>query len=84
MKIKYALIAGAFMLATTGCADSGHGTIDAPVDQQQNNEPAHIVNMPDGFMNIAWKCEGHNGIYAHTRDAAPVVVPNDPNCTASR
>lgn len=65
-----------------GCAASSRGTKDSPVEPaaQQDNLAPHIINMPDGFMNLAFKCNGTDGIYAHTRDAAPVIVPNDPNC----
>jgi hypothetical protein len=57
---------------TTPTGDAGTKSVD--------DSPAHVVNMPNGFMNIAFKCMGVNGIYAHTRTAAPVVVPNDPEC----
>ncbi len=78
------------IIALAGCSQGGygetHGIKDAPVEpaDKQNNGPAHIITMPDGFQNIAFKCDGKNGIYTHTRVAAPVIVANDPNCAAPR
>jgi hypothetical protein len=78
------IIAGlALILVLGGCSawNDAHGKGDAPVGRQDDS-PAYVINMPDGFMNFAFKCNGKDGLYAHTRDAAPVVIPNDPNCTA--
>lgn len=55
------------------------GLGDAPVGKA-NDSPAYIVNMPNGYMNVAIRCVGGNGIYGHTREAAPTVIPNDPLC----
>lgn len=64
---------------TTACGDtSSTGDSDRPVSVDDSGPV--VVNFPDGFMNIAHKCLGPNGLYAHTRAAAPVVVPNDPLC----
>jgi len=67
--------------ALAGCSDfnNDRGKGDAPVGDR-DDAPAVVVNFPDGFMNVAVKCHGPNGIYTHTRAAAPVVVPNDPTC----
>ncbi len=70
--------------ATAGACNA-EGTGDAPVEpvQQQNNAPAHIINMPNGFPNIAFKCDGKVGIYVVTHsknDVQPVIVQNDPRC----
>lgn len=71
-------------LALGGCASAKRGLRDSPVEPaaKQNNAPAHIITMPNHFENVAFKCDGHNGIYSTTRQAAPVIVPNDPNCAA--
>lgn len=60
-------------------ADRGKG--DAPVANKKGDDsPAYVVNFPDDFANVAHKCLGKNGIYTTTREAAPVVVVNDPEC----
>lgn len=71
----------AAMTALVGCSafNDSRGKGDAPVGSRDDT-PAEVINMPDSFMNVAHKCYGVNGIYAHTREAAPVVVPNDPMC----
>lgn len=71
--------------AMAGCSNykTHKGIKDAPHDKG-DNKIAHIVNMPDGYANIARKCDGPNGIYVTTREAPPVVVVNDPNCGGQR
>lgn len=75
--------AAASVVLLVGCGTAERGTVDSPVEAgpQQNNAPAHIVNFPDGFPNIAIKCDGRTGIYTTTREAAPTVIPDDPRCT---
>ena len=70
------------LVGLVGCAeynDDKRGRGDAPVGTYDDSEVL-ILNMPDQFMNVAFKCMGVNGIYTHTRAASPVVVPNDPMC----
>lgn len=83
MKLKKTVAAAIIIVGLGACSQPDHGTGDSPVEpvNQQDNRAPHIINMPDGFMNLAFKCNGKDGVYAHTRDASPVVVPNDPNCT---
>jgi hypothetical protein len=82
MRARTLALAAVLVVGAGACGDSSHGTQDSPVEpaNQQDNRAPHIINMPDGFMNLAFKCNGKDGVYAHTRDAAPVVIPNDPNC----
>ena len=79
---RHAVAPTAVIAILVSCgADEDKGTRDAPIDTRlQDNSAPYVVNMPDSFMNIAIKCIGPNGIYAHTRPAAPVVVPDDPLC----
>lgn len=74
-------------LLTAMVACSGHetrrGRGDAPIGGV-NGKPADIVEFPDQFANIAMKCLDVNGIYVTTREAAPVVVVNDPLCQEER
>jgi hypothetical protein len=86
--VRTALLAGAALVAVVGStagACGAKGTGDAPVEpvSSQNNNPAHIINMPDGFPNVAFKCDGKVGIYvvSHAKtDVAPVIVQNDVRC----
>ena len=73
--------AGVFLVGAAGCQsyNERRGKGDAPVGATDDT-PAKVVNFPNGFMNVAFKCIGPNGVYAHTREAAPAVVPDDPNC----
>ena len=74
-------------LVLTSCgADSRltEGLQDADVGTR-NTAPADLINMPDGFANVATKCDNGNRIYV-VRDASsnPRVgiwgVAGDPTC----
>ena len=60
---------------------------DAPRTQDENDSPATVGNMPDGFSNWARKCDGPNMVYAlyHGDSAygAIAVAGNDPRCTGA-
>jgi len=80
--IALALIAG---LGLTGCGDKQtQPWQDAGRTGIKNNEPADIVTMPDGFNNLATKCDHGNRIYVtYHGDSAygsVTVVPNDASC----
>jgi hypothetical protein len=70
------------LFLTLGAGACEHrGTVDAPIDQQrQDNQAPLIVNEPDQYMNFAIKCLGGDLLVAHTRNAAPVVTPNADAC----
>ena len=78
---KATIVAIALTIGLVSCSgyndDRGKG--DAPV-KSKDDSPAVVINFPDGFLNVAFKCLNGNGIYTHTREAAPVVVVDDPNC----
>lgn len=46
--------------------------------------PADIVTMPDGFSNVASKCDGPNRVYVVFHENKPfgavAVAANDPRC----
>lgn len=77
------ILATTLVVAITSLGCSGYnnerGRGDAPVGERDDT-PAQVINFPDLFMNVAMKCLGGNGIYTHTREGAPVVVANDPEC----
>lgn len=72
------------LLLTAGCSKFTEPYKDAPRGST-NAGPADTITMPDGFSNIAAKCDGPNRVYvAYKGDAnraAVAVVPNDPRCT---
>lgn len=89
MRVKQTLvsvgIATALATSVIGCTQGSYGTShgikDAPINTKgTDNSPATIINFPDGYENVAFKCHGLVGVYTTTRVAAPVVVLNDPNC----
>ena len=62
--------------ATEQYKDASRGTT--------NSTPADIITMPDGWSNVAAKCDGTNRVYVvfHADDkyGSVAVVPNDPRC----
>lgn len=80
---KKLLIVAAMAVALVGCSQGEygrtHGIRDAPVGNQDDTA-AFIINFPDQFENVAFKCHGVDGIYTTTRQAPPVVIVNDPAC----
>ncbi|MCU0270468.1 MAG: hypothetical protein MUF83_17720 [Acidimicrobiales bacterium] len=86
MRRRHVIIAstaalGVGVVLGVGCSEYNdeRGRGDAPIGKF-NDSPAYVVNMPDQFHNIAIRCVGGNGIYAHTREAAPTVIVDDPLC----
>lgn len=86
MNKKKLLVIPAVIAVVIACSASscdGHG--DAQIGQE-NHGPATTIDFPDGFRNVAAKCDGPNMVYsgsAGTDDAKPAavaVVANDPRC----
>lgn len=84
-------------LITTGIASlvflfAGAASCESTQDAGVNNRdtgPADIINMPDGYSNVAHKCDGTNMVYViyhgniHEGPKAygsVSVVANDPRC----
>ena len=59
-----ALAAVLLILAVTGCSNkySQYGN-DAKRTGVVNTEPADIITLPDGFSNLATKCDHGNRVY---------------------
>lgn len=80
-----AAAAALLALALTGCDKQTEPFKDAP-RASMNNDPAAVITMPDGFNNIASKCDGPNRVYtiyhADSTYGAVAVVANDPRCTS--
>ena len=51
---------------------------------ETNSTPADTITFPDGFSNVANKCDGPNMVYVifHENGAygSVAVAPNDPRC----
>lgn len=87
--------AGVTLLAVlAGCGSSERGQ-NVPKKDQRDTGPALIINEPQGFRNVSFKCFGPNGVYVTSRGdwassgnqgpelpSAVYVVANDPNCKA--
>lgn len=80
-------LAALAVLSLTSCAKMTEPFKDAPVSGR-NTDPADLVTFPDGFSNIATKCDHSNRVYtvyhANSPYAALAVVPNDPTCNPAR
>lgn len=69
-------------LAVAGCTDTTP-TGDAPTGAVDDT-PAAVINFPDGYANVAHKCDGQgHRVYSTTRQAPPVIV-DDPSCGPAR
>jgi hypothetical protein len=79
-----AAIAASTLTLLTGCAKYTEPFKDAPRSHNDNGAPADLIRMPDGFSNVATKCDGPNRIYVayhgDNKYAAITVVPSDPTC----
>jgi len=77
-------VAGLLMLAT-GCGEKAREPFhDAKRGSQTNDSPADVIEMPDGFSNLATKCDHGNRIYVAFHGDNPygsiAVVPNAEGC----
>jgi hypothetical protein len=88
IRIKSVVVAltATALVALAGCADAQHRDAEpGGVD----NSPADVISFPDGFRNVAHKCDGPNMIYSASRGdtssdtsvaGSIAVVANDPRC----
>ena len=60
---------------------------DAEVGNR-NDAAADVISMPDGFSNVASKCDHGNRVYTiyHATQAygSVAVVPQDPTCGSAQ
>lgn len=82
-KIAFLGVSAVLAISLTGCGKYTEPFKDAPRDGV-NDSPAQTVTMPDGFNNLATKCDHGNRVYTlYHNDAAyggVAVVPHDPTC----
>lgn len=66
-----------------GCDKAAEPFKDAP-RSGTNSAPAKVIEMPDGFSNLATKCDDGNRIYVvfhgDNTYGSVSVVPHDPSC----
>jgi hypothetical protein len=77
MQHSAALVATAALASCQWEDERGVG--DAPVGRLHEG-PRQVWQNVDQFPNIVAFCIGDNGVYTHTRAAAPIVIANDANC----
>ena len=76
------------LVLLTGCTQKSLERFrDAPRSGTTNRTPADIIEMPDGFSNLATKCDHGNRIYVaykgNDNRASIGVVPGDASCGSS-
>jgi hypothetical protein len=80
----FTAVAAAAALTISGCSfdKMTEPFQDAPRTGQVNNSAAQVITMPDGFSNLASKCDGPNRVYVAYHGDRPYaslfVVANDP------
>lgn len=82
MKARPIILAAALAgVSATACSsyNDARGIGDAPVGKKHEAPRQVWVNI-DGFMNVSAFCIGPNGVYTHTREATPIIIPDDRNC----
>lgn len=84
MRKTLAVLASVLLLGSmVGCAKMQEPFKDAPRGST-NSGPADTITMPDGFSNVATKCDHGNRVYViYHNDAAYgslAVVPNAEDC----
>jgi len=91
------LLGAALLLVLSGCGNSSQKDAPEPTPANiVNGTNTQVIQMPDGFRNIAFTCYGPNGVYVTSRGvyqaggehATPLassvfVLANDPHCSGS-
>lgn len=71
------------ILSLAACGKAAEPYQDAPVGTR-NTDSADVINMPDGYSNVATKCDHGNRVYVvfHNNNAygSVAVVAKDPTC----
>jgi len=83
--MKRIMVLVTLVLAIAACSDKAQEPFkDAPRSGQNNDDPAEVLNMPDGFSNLATKCDGHGNrvyvVYHGNHPYGTVAVIRDPGC----
>lgn len=82
--IAVALTSVLALTALAGCDGKGTEPFKDAKRGVENSTPADTITFPDGFNNVASKCDGKNRVYVtfHGDKAygSLAVVANDPRC----
>lgn len=84
-QLSIVAVAATLVATLTGC---GTGKISEPFRDAPrgatNSAPADVIEMPDGFSNVATKCDHGNRVYVIFKSDSPygalAVVAQDPKC----
>lgn len=83
-KLFAAATAVALLVAAAGCSDKASEQFNDAPRGETNEGRADIITFPDGFSNVAAKCDRGNRVYvifkADNTYGSVAVVPNDPSC----
>lgn len=83
--IVAAVLASTVLFGAESCDKASEPFHDADRSKNVNNDPADVIEMPDGFSNAATKCDHGNRVYVLFKSDANYgaisVVPNDPTCS---
>lgn len=83
IRLAFGAAAVAVVLAVAGCSKTTETFNDAPINSK-NDLPADVYSMPDGFSNVASKCDGkgHRIFVAYHGDSAyaAIAVIDDVAC----
>jgi outer membrane murein-binding lipoprotein Lpp len=80
-----AVVTAALTLA--GCSNKSQEQYRDAGIAHRNDGKADVMTFPDGFSNVAAKCDGPNRVYVAFKGdanrAAIAVSPNDPQCAGT-
>lgn len=87
-RILAAAAMAAAALTLAGCSQKAQEPFrDAPVSGHQSS-PAEVIEMPDGFSNIADKCDGHGHrvyvVFHSDGSYGSVAAIADPSCPGGK
>lgn len=85
LALSLAAVLAAILVAGCDSYNSQHGRSDAPISNPgKDNRPAEVISMPDGYRNLATKCDGHgHRLYMTSTegDKQPqIAVVDDASC----
>lgn len=83
------VVAAAGVAVATALTLSSCGKVMEPFNDAavsgQNKGPAEVINFPDGFSNVAAKCDGTTRVYvifhADSAYGSVAAVANSPECS---
>lgn len=82
--MKRYLAAVVLIIGLGACSDKATEPFKDAPRGDVNGEPADVLRMPDGFSNVATKCDGPNRVYVvfhgDSSYGSVAVVENDPRC----